>query len=106
MRDAVGHHRPFQSERHAAFQALLARYGDPQLVDIKRRVVESVVAGQGPADAGMAADRFARASVRVALRQLQAVEQSSPALAAWLAAHDRVDLDEPNDSAGDHPCAA
>ena len=39
MRDAFGHRQPFRSERHAAFQTLLARYGDPQLVDIKRRVV-------------------------------------------------------------------
>lgn len=106
IRDAFGHRRPFQSERHAAFQRLLARYGDPQLVDIKRRVVESVAAGQGPPDAGIAANRFARAAVRVALRQLQAIERSSPALAVWLSAHDRIDPDEPNDSTGDHPCTA
>jgi hypothetical protein len=98
MRDAFGHRRSFQSKRHAAFQTLLASYGDPQLADIKRRVVEAVVAGRGPPDAGIAADRFARAAVRVALRQLQAVEPSSPALAAWLSAHDRLDPDEPNDS--------
>jgi hypothetical protein len=106
MRDTVGQRRPFQSERHAAFQTLLACYGNPQLVDIKRRVVESVVAGHGPPSAGMAADRFARAAVRVALRQLQAVERSSPALTAWLSAHDRFDPDEPNDAVGEHPCTA
>ena len=104
MRDALGHGRPFQSERHEAFQTLLARYGDPQLVDTKRRVVESVAAGQVPPNGGMAADRFARAAVRVALRQLQAVEQGSPALVAWLAAYDRPD--EPNDAADEHPCTA
>ena len=97
---------PFNRERHAAFQTILARYGDPQLVDIKRRVVECVAAGHGPRDAGMAADRFARAAVRVALRQLQAVEPGSPALAAWLSAHDRLDPDEPNDATGEHPCTA
>ncbi|HTV26873.1 MAG TPA: hypothetical protein VMF32_03750 [Xanthobacteraceae bacterium] len=106
MRDAFGHRHPFRSERHAAFQTLLAHYGDPQLVDIKRRVVESVVAGKGPSAAGMSADRFARAAVRVALRQLQAIERSSPALSAWLSAHDRLDPEEPNDSIGDHPCTA
>jgi hypothetical protein len=103
-RDALGHRRPFQSERHAAFQALLARYGDPQLVDTKRRVVESVTAARGPHDAGLAADRFARAAVRVALRQLQAVEHGSPTLTAWLSVHDRLDPDEPNDATGEHPC--
>ena len=106
MRDAFGHRRPFQLERHAAFQTLLTRYGDSELVDIKRRVVESVVAGQGPSEVGMAGDRFARAAVRVALRQLQAVEGKSPALVAWLSAYDRLDPDEPNDSMGDHPCTA
>jgi hypothetical protein len=69
-----------------------------------RRVFDAVAAGQVPPDAGIAADRFARAAVRVALRQLQAVESSSPALATWLSAHDRLDPDEPNDSIGDHPC--
>jgi hypothetical protein len=106
MRDALGHRRSFQSERHAAFQTLLARYGDPQLIEVKRRVVEAVVAEQRPLDAGVTADRFARTAVRVALRQLQAIEPSSPALAAWLSVHDRLDLDEPNDSTGDHPCTA
>lgn len=106
MRDAFGHRQPFRSERHAAFQTLLTRYGDPQLVDVKRRVVARVVAGHGPPDAEIAAGRFARAAVRVALRQLQAVEPSSPALVAWLSAHDRFDPDEPNDATGDHPCTA
>ena len=103
LRDVFGHRRFFQSERHAAFQTILDRYGDPQIVDIKRRVVEAVAAGQKPPEADIAADRFARAAVRVALRQLQAAEQNSPAMAAWLSAHDRH---EPNDSMGDHPCTA
>jgi hypothetical protein len=106
MRDAFGRQRPFQSQHHVAFQELLARYGDPQYVDIKRRVVESVAAAQGPPDSGMAVDRFARAAVRVALRQLQAIKQNSPALLAWLSAHDRFEPDEPNDSAGEYPCTA
>jgi Family of unknown function (DUF6925) len=106
IRDAFGHQRPFQSQHHAAFQQLLARYGDPQFVDIKRRVVESVAAGQAPPEDGMGADRLARAVVRVALRQLQAVERSSPGLLASLSAHDRLDPNELNDSVGDHPCTA
>ncbi len=106
LRDAFGHRRSFQSERHAAFQMILTRYGDPQLVEVKRRIIEAVVAGERPPEVGIAADRFARAAVRVALRQLQAAEPSSPALAAWLSAHDRLDPDELDDSAGDHPCTA
>jgi hypothetical protein len=105
-RDGFGHQRSFQSRHHASFQELLARYGDPQYVDIKRRVVEPVAAGEGPPDGGMAADRFARAAVRIALRQLQAINQTSPALLAWLSTYERLDPDEPNDSVSDHPCTA
>ena len=106
MRDAFGHRLPFQSERHAAFQALLARYGDPELTDIKRRVVESVVAGRMPPPGGMAADRFARAAVRVALRQSRVVERTSPALVAWLSTYDRLEPGELNDLIDEHPCTA
>ncbi len=110
QRDADGRRHPFRPERHAAFQALLARYGDPQLFAIKQRIVASVVAGHEPSDTVLAADRFARAAVRIALRQLQAAEQppqqTSPALAAWLSAHDRFDPDAADDSTGEHPCTA
>jgi len=44
-------------------------------------------------------DRFARATVRVALRQLRASDPSPAALAAWLTAHDRFDAAEPQDAA-------
>ena len=41
--------------------------------------------------------RFARANVRVTLRQLKAANVESPSLAAWMAAHERpgeIDIDE------------
>jgi hypothetical protein len=106
MRDALGRDRPFQPDRHAAFQTLMARYGDPQLVDTKRLVVACVAEGCGPDYARPAAGRFARAAVRVALRQLQAADPGLPALTAWLSAYDRLDPDEPNDATGEHPCTA
>jgi hypothetical protein len=106
LRDGLGLHRPFQSERHSAFQELLNRHGDPRLIAIKQRVVELVIAGQTPSAVGIATDRFGRAALRVALRQLQWTNGHSPALSAWLSAHDRRDGDEPNDSTGDHPCTA
>ena len=97
LRDGFGRSQPFQRERHAAFQALLARYGDPQLVELKRRVIESVMAGHGPPGMTAAGDRFACAAVRVALRQLQASDKKSIALAAWLSVHDRFDPAEAED---------
>ena len=97
VRDRFGHRRSFQGERHAAFQVLLARYGEPQFVEIKQRVIESVAAGRGPSAVSLAGDRFTRATVRVALRQLKALDQTSPALAEWLSAYDRFELVEAED---------
>lgn len=102
MRDRFGHLRPFEPERLAACQRLLARYGDPQLVEIKRRVVESVAAGQRPSGVSLASDRFARAAVRVALRQLKASDRMSPVLAEWLSVYDHFDLMEAEDSSEAH----
>jgi len=104
-RDDVGETRPFQDGRHVAFQALLDRYGDPDLLTVKRDVAAAVAAGREPS-AVTASDRFARATVRIALRQLQALQPELPALAGWRSAHDRFDPDALDDSAGEHPCTA
>ena len=99
-RDHLGHRQPFQESRHAAFQVLLARYGNPQLINIKRRVVESVTAGRRPSAVSVAGDRFCRTIVRVALRQLKASDLTSPVLAEWLAAHDASIRTDPNRRTG------
>jgi len=91
-RDGLGRSRPFQVNSHAKFQNLLMRYGDPDSVALKRRVIYLVVAGHGPVGAAIADDRLSRTSVRIALRQLRETETSSGALAAWLAAYERSDL--------------
>jgi hypothetical protein len=106
LRDRAWEPRPFRLERHAAFQTLLARYGDPDLVRIKRKIGESIAAGCSPTDFGHSADRFARASIRIALRQLQAAEADLPGLAAWRAVYERPDPDLPDDAKGDYPCTA
>jgi hypothetical protein len=103
-RNGIGERAPFRRDQHATFQDLLGRFGDPRLVSLKKQVVESVEAGDAPCSVEIPAERFARAAVRVALRQLRAAERDSTALAAWLSTHDHVQPDEPNDSAGDHPC--
>jgi hypothetical protein len=89
LRDQLGRKRAFRREHHAAFQAMLERYGVPELVALKRQVVEAVT--RGPDTMSTPSDRFARATVRVALRQLSAAEPSSLALIEWLSAHDRSD---------------
>jgi hypothetical protein len=98
LRDAFGHRHPFRRERHAAFQNLLTSYGDPQLVELKRRVTESVMAGREPSGISTAGNRFARGTVRVALRQLRASDQLTVALAAWLSVHDRFEPSEAEES--------
>ena len=98
-RDPFGLHRPFQAERHVAFQVLLKRYGDPQRLALKQHVIDSVMSGGEPAAIVIGDDRFARATVRVALRQLRASDPAASALAAWLSAHDRFDAAEPQDAA-------
>ena len=91
LRDQLGRKRAFRREHHAAFQALLERYGVPELVALKRQVVEAARAGREPDTVSLPRNRFARATVRVALRQLSAAEPSSQALLEWLLAHDRFD---------------
>jgi hypothetical protein len=91
LRDQLGRKRAFRREHHAAFKALLERYDVPELVTLKRQVLEAATAGRGPDTMCLRSDRSARATVRVALRQLSAAEPLSPALIAWLSAHDRLD---------------
>jgi hypothetical protein len=97
VRDQFGQKRLFCGDYHAAFQSLLERYGDPDLVALKRQVVNSVMSERDPAAVSLPGDRFARAMVRVALRQMQASNQSSGALAAWRAAYDRLDPSDAED---------
>jgi hypothetical protein len=89
LRDGYGRARPFDGARYAAFQRLLSRHGDVEHVHLKRNVIKALNAGAGPEAIAMPSDRFAQASIRVALRQLKASSGTSPTLAAWFAAHDR-----------------
>jgi hypothetical protein len=86
-KDAMGRPRPFDIGRHKAFQQLFETFGNPELVALKHRITTAVVADEEPAPTTIADGRFARASIRVTLRQLQAADPSRPKLAAWMAAH-------------------
>jgi hypothetical protein len=61
-RDAHGRPAPFDPTRHAAFQALLERWGDPDAVTLKTRLLAGESLPRG-------ADRRARAVARVAAAQ-------------------------------------
>jgi hypothetical protein len=95
LRDGLGHSLPFDAARHDAFQNLLRTFGDPEFL-------RSPARGRGrrrgkPSVVTVTDKRFARANVRVTLRQLKAANAESPSLAAWMAAHERpgeIDTDE------------
>ncbi|KRQ97073.1 hypothetical protein [Bradyrhizobium valentinum] len=73
--------------------------GNPDLVAFKRHVIHSAVCGLEPSTVALRNDHFACAIFRVTLRQVQALEQTSAVLAAWLSAWDElgpVDADDPS----------
>lgn len=86
LRDALEAPRPFDPARHAAFQALLAAFGLPELEAEKARLAGAVRAGLPPTDFASSPDRHGRAAARIALRQLGWTDPSLPALPAWQAA--------------------
>jgi hypothetical protein len=102
-RDAMGVRQPFRQDCHASFQELLARFGEVKLLDVERRVLESVSARHGPSALSLPDDRFSRAALRIALRQIKMSGEPAPAIDAWLAAHDRADAAEAEE---EHPCTA
>jgi Family of unknown function (DUF6925) len=102
VRDALGRSRPFDGGRHAAFQSILRAFGDPATVALKQRIIAAIAAGADPTAIAVTDQRFARTAVRVALRQLYATDNASPALAAWTAAHERPDRSEPEDEDDPH----
>jgi hypothetical protein len=100
LRDGYGRAIPFDTLRYTTFQRLLSRYGDIEHVRLKRNVTKALNAGAGPEAIAMPKDRFAQASVRVALRQLKASEGPSPALTAWFAMHDSGAADDAEEQGG------
>jgi hypothetical protein len=102
LRDGYGRALPFDAGRYAVFQRMLSRYGDIEHVKLKRNVVKALNAGAGPEAIAMPSDRFAQASIRIALRQVKASGGPSQALTAWFMAHDSIasDPDEALDEGG------
>jgi hypothetical protein len=102
VKDPLGRALPFDAQRHASFQDMLVRFGDPYTVALKRDVMAAVEQGRDPSAIAVPDDRFARANVRVALRQLHAWRGSSPALMPWIAAHDQGHAAESDDAEAVH----
>jgi len=100
-KDALGRSKPFQPARHDAFQALLRAYGDPEMITLKTEIAAALAGGKAPRALGPE-NRFARACVRVALRQAQASGLHSSALDQWLAQYERPGAEDRSDMSGCH----
>jgi hypothetical protein len=99
-RDGLGGPRPFDAARHDSFQRLIERFGSPDNLAVKRRVMDAIAAEQPPS--AMPGDRHTRASIRIALRQLKAAGQVSPVLKSWLQNFDPAGLENDVDEADLH----
>jgi hypothetical protein len=102
LKDAMGEPRPFDHARHEVFQRMLGAYGSPAGIVIKGKVVAAVTGGQPPLISNIAADRVIRTNIRLALRQLKALQHPSPVMPAWLEAFDRLEVTEEDEDERQH----
>ena len=94
LRDGYGRAVLFDAARHDRFQSLLRQFGDPAHVRLKDQIATALATGEKPSAITAPAERFARASVRIALRQARALGAPARDLAPWLAAYDAQQLPE------------
>jgi hypothetical protein len=103
----MGKDRPFAPHLHEEFQALLLRYGLADCNEAKQKTYSAIAGQQLPADFAMPEGRHARASVRLALRQLEHRARHASDLATlttlqgWLLLHEG-DLEDADDDAPGH----
>lgn len=89
LKDAMGRPKPWDAAAHAAFQAMLARFGDPGISAVKQALSDALAKGEPPERFSVPPDRFARLALRVGLRQAEAAEETGEMLRRWLVAFDR-----------------
>ena len=88
LKDAMARPRPWDASAHEHFQAILVATGDPELTALKQRLLEAIHGGSDPTDFSEPANKFARHSLRVTLRQLRAGPKP-PGLSRWLETFDK-----------------
>jgi hypothetical protein len=98
VRDGGGQ-EPFDAACHDSFQRMIARFGRPECLAIKRRVAGAIGAGEPPSNLAITLDRHGRTGVRIALRQLKAAGMASPILHAWIAKFDPAPVGDDEDEA-------
>ncbi|OCC05487.1 hypothetical protein BA190_08735 [Labrys sp. WJW] len=96
--DGLGRDKPFDAVEHARFQNLLERFGVPELLELKQSVTSSIEAGLSPEVLVAPQGRFARPTIRIALRQLLALSGPSTALEHWNALFENNAQDSEEDT--------
>ena len=98
--DPLGRPKEFDSAAHDYFQCLLDAWGTAESNRVKTEVANSLRSDIDPA-AFQTTGRFARAALRVALRQLVRFEGETARVARWRAVHGSPKY-EPDDHHPDH----
>jgi hypothetical protein len=88
---------PFDAACHDSFQRMIERFGLPECLAIKRRVMDAIGSGESPSNLVTTLDRHGRTGVRIALRQLKAAGTFFPMLNAWLAEFDHTAVEDDGD---------
>lgn len=96
LKDGLGRPHAFDRGAFDAFEALLERFGDPTLVDLKRKARQALSADLAPEAFEPPHSRFGRHALRVVLRQAAFTGNDKLRLSAWSAAFDprETDTDE------------
>jgi hypothetical protein len=88
LADAMGRPHAYDGEAARAFDTLLRRWGHPDVVAEKDRLVAAVTDGATPDGYPWPRTRRARTAARIALRQIAAREPDRPDLEPWLRTFD------------------
>jgi hypothetical protein len=93
LKDGLGRPRAFDREAFQGFEVLLDRFGEPALVELKRRTKQAIAAGIAPDAFEAPRSRFGRHATRVHLRQARFDNGEGERLSAWSAAFDPREVD-------------
>jgi hypothetical protein len=88
QKDWLGRDKAFDRTEYDAFQKALGLFGDQRLMALKSQVFDGVISGSRPETLMAPESRFARGAIRVALRQLHALNGLSPDLLRWRQKYD------------------
>ena len=102
--DGQGGAKPFDAAHHAAFQELMQAWAAPEYQTMKDAVCRAVEAGISPQRSVTPSSRLERLAARVAIRQLIALKDGDPTVAAWHALLEPGHARPAEDETEEHAC--